>query len=212
MTIDLARWETTLRRLWPKANTHIPGLLEAMIAQAPTLFARFGLDTMSVCNAFGEFGEECGCGLEVDENLNYRANVLHTQWPMHFTMEQAIAMQHQPRLIADQAYNGRMGNRLGTDDGWNYRGRGPAQTTGADAYRTLGQKMGLDLIAKPELINTSAYFLLAGLTDFVEICGCLPFAQRDDEVNETRHLNGGLIGYHQRQVAIHMWKQNMGIA
>ena len=37
-------------------------------------------------------------------------------------------------LIANQAYNGRMGNRPGTNDGWNYRGGAPAQRTGRDAY------------------------------------------------------------------------------
>jgi hypothetical protein len=52
----------------------------------------------------GEWTEECGGGEE--ENVNYRASVLHGQWPLHFTMEQALAMQHQPRLIANQAFNG----------------------------------------------------------------------------------------------------------
>jgi putative chitinase len=199
-----------LMKLWPLGDSKIPGLRAAMIAQAPALFARHMLLTnMAIANMMGEFTEECGGGMEVEENLNYRAAVLHSQWPIHFTMQQALAMQHQPRLIANQAYNGRMGNRPGTDDGWNYRGRGPAQTTGRDAYGRLGEAMKLDLINHPELINTPEHFLEAGVVDFVVICGCLPYADRDDEINETRHLNGGLIGYAQRQASIKLWKQEM---
>lgn len=203
---DSARFEAALAKLWPHSDAHIPGLRAAMVAQAPVLFPKYGFtDWTGIANAMGEFTEECGGGLEVEENLNYRASVLRAQWPIHFTDAQALAMQHQPRLIANQAYNGRMGNRLGSDDGWNYRGRGPAQTTGAAAYKILGIKMGLDLVNHPELINTPEHFLEAGLADFVEICGCLPYAERDDEINETRHLNGGLIGLKQRQVSIAMW-------
>jgi putative chitinase len=203
---DSARFEAALAKLWPHCDQHIPGLRAAMVAQAPILFPKYGfMDWTSIANAMGEFTEECGGGTEVEENLNYRAPVLCTQWPSHFTQAQALAMQHQPRLIANQAYNGRMGNRVGTDDGWNFRGRGPAQTTGAEAYRLLGLKMGLDLFNHPELINTPEHFLEAGLVDFVQICNCLPYAQRNDEINETRHLNGGLIGLAQREASIKFW-------
>lgn len=201
-----------LTRLWPYGSSRIPGLRDAMIAQAPVLFSKYGLTTpTAIANMMGEFTEESGAGTEVEENLNYRASVLHSQWPLHFTMAQALAMQHQPRLIANQAYNGRMGNRPGTDDGWNFRGRGPAQTTGRDAYGKLGYLMKLDLLNHPELINTPEHFLECGLVDFVTICGCLPFALRDDEMNETRHLNGGLIGLAQRQASIALWKHALGV-
>lgn len=208
---DIVHFEMALRKLWPHADLHIPGLTKGILDAAPALFDRFKIDAMICANMFGEFTEECGGGTEVEENLNYRAPVLHSQWPLHFTMDQAIAMAHQPHLIANQAYNGRMGNRIGSDDGWNYRGRGPAQTTGRKNYQILGDKMGVDLLNHPEKINTPQYFLLAGIIDFVEICGCLTYAERDDEVNETRHLNGALIGYAQRHTAISMWKSQMGI-
>jgi putative chitinase len=50
------------------------------------------------------------------------------------------------------------------------------------------------------------------LVDFITICGCLPYAQRDDEVNETRHLNGGLTGLQQREASIALWKRAFGAA
>ena len=209
--MDLSRFSSALNQLWPHGDSRIPGLRSAIVTQAPAAFQRYGMTDIAVCNAMGEFTEECGGGYEVEENLNYRASVLHSQWPMHFSMDQALAMQHQPRQIANQAYNGRMGNRIGTDDGWNFRGRGPAQTTGRDAYDRLGGLMHLDLINNPQLINTPEHFLEAGLVDFVTICGCLPYALRDDEVNETRHLNGGLIGLPERRRWLQTWKAEFGI-
>jgi putative chitinase len=203
---DATRFERALMRLWPHGDQRIPGLRTTMIGQAPELFPKYGItDWTSIANAMGEFTEECGGGLEVEENLNYRATVLHAQWPSHFTMAQALAMQHRPQLIANQAYNGRMGNRPGTNDGWNYRGRGACQTTGRNAYALLGKLKGVDLVNHPDLINQPEYFLEFALIDFVKICGCLPYAQRNDQINETRHLNGGLIGLAQRQAAIKLW-------
>jgi putative chitinase len=206
------RFASGLKTLWPHGDSKIAGLTAAMIAQAPSLFAKYGITSdIVVANMMGEFTEECGGGFEVEENLNYRAAQLHSQWPIHFTMDQALAMQHQPRLIANQAYNGRMGNRPGTDDGWNFRGRDPAQSTGRDAYALLTKLMGVDFLTHPELVNDPKYFFEVGIVDFVKICGCLPWAERDDEVNETRHLNGGLIGLQQREVSIRFWKHAFGI-
>lgn len=209
--LDVERFSRALARLWPHGDARIPALRAAMIEQAPALFSKYTFTTLAWADMFGEFTEECGGGLEVEENLNYRASVLHAQWPKHFNMEQALQMQHQPRLIANQAYNGRMGNRWGTDDGWTFRGRGPAQTTGRDAYGLLGEKIKVDLLGHPEWINDPRYFLECGTVDFVVICGCLPYAKRDDEINETRHLNGGLIRLAQRKAAIRMWKIDMGL-
>ena len=148
---DQARFAAALNSLWPHGDAKIPGLRSAMIAQAPALFQKYGLvTTMAVANFMGECTEECGGGTEVEENLNYRASALVSQWPKHFTQAQALAMQHQPQLIANQAYNGRMGNRPGSNDGWTFRGRGQDKTTGRDAYGHLGQLHGLDLINNHE--------------------------------------------------------------
>lgn len=208
MAVDMLQFEKTLRALWPAAY---PGVLFGTIKTAPALFERFNIDPMICANMMGEFTEECGAGTEIVENLNYRASQLRVQWPKHFTEAQAIEMAHNQRAIANQAYNGRMGNRMGSDDGWTYRGRGPSQTTGRDAYRLLGDRMLIDLLNYPDKINLPQNFLLAGCIDFVELCGCLPYAERDDEVNETRHLNGGLIGYPQRELSIRQWKMGMGL-
>jgi putative chitinase len=85
--MDPVLFAAALTRLWPHGDAHIPGLRAGIIAQAPPLFEKYGLTSaMPIANAFGEFTEECGGGLEVEENLNYRASVLHAQWPIHFTI------------------------------------------------------------------------------------------------------------------------------
>jgi putative chitinase len=200
-----------LTRLWPHGDRRVPGLVSASIAAAPAVFAKYGLSSdLVIAHAMAQFSHECGAGDEMVENLNYRAEQLLRQWPRHFTPAQAIAMQHNPRAIADQAYNGRMGNRPGTDDGWNFRGRGAAQTTGRDAYTKLGIELDLDLVNHPELVIDPARFLECGVADFIA-CGCLPFAQRDELFQVTQHLNGGQIGAEPRAHWLTLWKHELGV-
>lgn len=200
-----------MQKLWPKGDSRIPGLIEGIVSSAPSVFSKYGLDNdLVVAHAMAQFSHECGAGTEVIENLNYRAAQLLKQWPRHFTNDQAMQMQHNPRAIADQAYNGRMGNRVGTDDGWNYRGRGASQTTGRDGYAALGKATGLDLINHPELVNDPNHFLECGVADFV-LCGCLPFAKQDNLFQVTQHLNGGQIGASMRASWLSLWKHELGI-
>ena len=53
-----------------------------------------------VAHAFAQSSEECGCGLEMLENMNYSAGGLLEVFPRHFTHDQANALQHNPRSIA----------------------------------------------------------------------------------------------------------------
>src|ERR1035437_8898027 len=109
--IDLA----LLQRMWPRGDSCVPGLLEGIAATAPIVLPKYGVTSpMAIAVMIGQFTEERGGGPTDAENLTYRASHPHAAWTLHFTMEQAMAMHHQPRLIADQAYNGRMGNRPGT--------------------------------------------------------------------------------------------------
>ena len=219
-TSALPKFADALRRLWPRGNTRVPGLIEGTIASAPAVFAKYGLNSdLVIAHAMAEFSEECDAGLEMAENMNYSAARLLQVFPTHFTHDQAIALQHQPRLIADQAYNGRMGNRPGTDDGWNCRGQGFAQTTGRNAILALAQKTGLDLVNHPELICSPDHALECGVADFI-LCGCLPYAENDSLVGVASMLNVGhytsdprrINGYAMRANWLSLWKHAMGIA
>jgi putative chitinase len=200
-----------MRKRWPHGDMRVPGLVEGIVASAATVFAKYGLATpLAVAHAMAQFSHECGAGTEMVENLNYSSTGLMKTWPSRFSSERAIALAHKPEAIADAVYNGRMGNRTGTDDGWNFRGRGLSQCTGREGYQKLGEKIGLDLIGKPELINDPAHALECGVADFI-LCGCLPFAQKDDVIGVTKRLNGGLIGLTERKMWLLTWKRDLGV-
>lgn len=201
-----------LQKLWPHGDQHVPGLIEGIVAAAPAVFDKYGITTaLVVAHVLGQFSEECGAGLEMVENLNYTAQGLQKTWPSHFSASMAARYAHNPLGIADIAYGGRMGNAPPpSEDGWNFRGRGLSQTTGRDAYAALAAKVGLDLVADPDLISDPAHALQCGVADFVQICGCLPFAEKDDIVGVTKHLNGGLIGLADRRAWVARWKKELG--
>lgn len=48
-------------------------------------------------------------------------------------------------------YDGRLGNIVGTEDFYTYRGRGYVQLTGRANYDSVGKALGLDLVNNPDL-------------------------------------------------------------
>jgi putative chitinase len=195
-----------MRQMWPHGDVKISGLVDGIASAAPRVFPKYGLTSdLLIAHAMAQFSHECGAGSEVVENLNYSANGLMATWPSRFDAAKAQAFAHNQQEIADEVYNGRMGNRAGTDDGWNFRGRGGSQVTGRDSYLKLGARVDLDLINGPDLVNNPNHFLECAVADFV-LCGCLPFALHDDVGGVTFHLNGGHIGLSQRTQWLAQWK------
>lgn len=202
-----------LVRLWPNGDQRIPGLRAGIAAAAPEVFARFGITTPGlVAHVMAQISHECGAGRDVVENLNYTPARMMQVWPSRFpTLASAAPYAHDPRALANNVYNGRMGNASGSDDGWTFRGRGAAQTTGREGYARLAKATGLDVVNDPDLLLDPRYFLLCGVADFVA-CGCLPFARADDVVGVTRRLNGGTIGLAARKAWLAKWKAALGEA
>jgi putative chitinase len=127
-------------------------------------------------------------------------------WPSRFpNVNAAIPYAHNPQLLANRVYNGRMGNAVNSNDGWNFRGRGATQTTGHDGYKALGAKMNMDLLKNPDLVNDPHWFLECGVADFI-LCGCLPWAKADNIAMVTKHLNGGYTGLSDRITWLRRWK------
>lgn len=198
-------------RLWPLGDQKIAGLRAGITASAPAVFATHGITTpLLVAHLMAQISHECGAGRDVVENLNYAAARMMQVWPSRFpSMASAQPYAGNPRALANKVYNGRMGNAVGTDDGWTFRGRGAAQTTGREGYQRLAKATGLDVVNHPDLVNDVRYFLACGVADFIA-CGCLPFAARDDVLNVTRRLNGGAIGLAQRRQWLAKWKAALG--
>jgi putative chitinase len=203
----------TLYKLWPNGDEKIPGLRDGIAASAQAVFRKYGIDSpLLVAHVMAQISHECGAGHDVVENLSYSAGRMMQVWPSRFpTLGSAEPFAGNPRALANKVYNGRMGNAAGSDDGWNFRGRGAAQTTGREGYARLAKATGLDLVKHPDLVNDPQRFLECGVADFV-LCGCLPFAKADDVLNVTRRLNGGTIGLAQRQAWLAKWKAALGSA
>jgi putative chitinase len=203
----------TLYNLWPNGDEKIPGLRDGIANSAQAVFTKYEIDSpLLVAHVMAQISHECGAGHDVVENLNYTAARMMQVWPSRFpTMASAAPYAGNPRALANKVYNGRMGNAAGSDDGWTFRGRGAAQTTGREGYARLAKATGLDLVHFPDLVNDPLRFLECGVADFV-LCGCLPFAKADDVLNVTRRLNGGTVGLAQRQAWLAKWKAALGSA
>jgi putative chitinase len=202
-----------LYNLWPNGDEKIPGLRDGIAASAKGVFQKYGIDNpLLVAHVMAQISHECGAGHDVVENLSYTAGRMMQVWPSRFpTLGGAEPFAGNPRALANKVYNGRMGNAAGSEDGWNFRGRGAAQTTGREGYARLAKATGLDLLNHPDLVNDPQRFLECGVADFI-LCGCLPFAKADDVLNVTRRLNGGTVGLAQRQIWLAKWKAALGSA
>lgn len=203
----MATFADALNRLWPQGDNRIPALRAHMIGTAPAVFAKYGITNSTILVQFmAQMSHECGAGLEVVENLSYSAVRMTQVWPSRFpTGALAEPYANNPRTLANKVYNGRMGNEPGTDDGYNFRGRGGTQCTGRDGYQKLAEKTGFDLLNCPDLVNDPEHFLECAVADFI-LCGCLPYAVRDDILGVTKRLNGGTEGYTQRVQWLNRWR------
>lgn len=92
------------------------------------------------------------------ENMNYRAARIKQVWP---SRPEAVKFAGKPRELANSVYGGRLGNRPGTDDGWNYRGGGIDQLTGRDNYAKIGLADNPVAILQPE---KAAWSIVHGMT------------------------------------------------
>jgi putative chitinase len=201
----------TLYNLWPNGDERVPELRDGLAISASAVFAKYGIDTpLLVAHVMAQISHECGAGHDVIENMNYTADRIHQVWPSRFpTGASAAPYAHNPRALANKVYNGRMGNRVGSDDGWNFRGRGASQTTGREGYERVKKATGFDVVNHPDLLIEPGHFLECGVSDFIN-CGCLPFAKKNDLYNVTRRLNGGTIGLSERAQWLSKWRKALG--
>jgi putative chitinase len=199
-----------LDRLWP----HAPhSLVNGMAMTSQAVLAKYGIDTpQDVADFMAQGTEETGGGEDIEEDLNYSALRLTQVWPSRFpSVARAMPFAHSPRLLADNVYGGRFGNRPGTDDGYDFRGRGFIQVTFRGWYEKLSAVTGLDLVGKPDLVNDPAHFLEVGAA-FWKIDGISLYADRGDFRGETLRLNGGYTNMATRLQWRATWRRALGVA
>jgi putative chitinase len=204
-------FSNTLYNLWPNGDEKVPGLRDGIAATAQAVFAKYGITSpLLVAHVMAQISHECGAGHDVVENMSYSASRMMQVWPSRFpTLASAQPYAGNPKALANKVYNGRMGNVTGTDDGYNFRGRGGSQTTGREGYERVKKQTGLDVVAHPEYLTDPRYFLECAVSDFVN-CGCLPYAKQDDVLQVTKHLNGGTVGLAEREAWLKKWKVALG--
>ena len=152
----------------------------------------------------------------VVENLNYSADGLANTWPKRYgqidmhgrpirmagrVQPNALAqrLHRDPRAIANNVYANRMGNgNEASGDGWKHRGAGLKQLTGKDNHRAFGAAIGVDIAGNPELLQQPEYAVWSACW-FWKTNGLGRFVERGDFRGLTFAINGGLIGFDERQ-------------
>jgi putative chitinase len=146
------------------------------------------------------------------ENLYYSAKRLTQVWPKRFpTLSSAQPYANNPQALGNKVYGGRLGNS--ETEGFIYRGRGFIQLTGKASYEAAGKALGLDLVGNPDLAASSkvAARVAAWYWKSHGLNGIVNKHPRDDDIeDETRAINGGLIGLNERLMELHkaqfIWK------
>jgi putative chitinase len=163
-------------------------------------FQRFNIDTpVRQASFIGQCGHECGNFKVLEENLNYRAEVLMRLWKSRFpTLEIANEYARNPKKIANKVYASRMGNRdEASGDGYRFRGRGCIQLTGHANYYHAGKACDVDFVMEPDLVATPQYAAMtAGW--FWDTHKLNQFADVRDFKTMTKKINGGFIGLDDR--------------
>lgn len=194
----------TMNRMWLSS----PMVLKVGIAStSDAVFSKYGIVTLAELTDFmAQISEETGGGVAVEEDLDYTAQRLCQVWPARFpTQATAEPYAHNPEALANYVYGGRYGNRFGTDDGYNFRGRGLIQLTFRANYEKATRETGLDLVNRPELVSDPLHILECAAA-YWKLSGANTFADRGDFTGETRLVNGGLTNLSSRESWRKRWQ------
>jgi putative chitinase len=105
------------------------------------------------------------------------------------------------------AYEGRkdLGNNV-RGDGKKFKGRGIFQLTGRANYKTIGDKLGYNLVGNPDLAKTPEVSVLVAL-EYWNSRNLSDLADKDDVETITKRINGGLNGFDDRKLYLARAKQ-----
>lgn len=175
------------------------------------IFPKYKINTPDLTHEFlANLIHESGAFRIKSEGLNYTtASRLVAVWPSRFNLTgnggklNANLFVKNSKGLANEVYNGRMGNRPGTDDGYNFRGGGFIQLTGRANYQLYsdycGNKLPLEQFA--DLIRTDDKYALDSACWFFAIYkNLLPLAVGNNNfITIVKRINGGTIGLNDRQ-------------
>ncbi|MEO1188298.1 MAG: SH3 domain-containing protein [Pseudomonadota bacterium] len=148
----------------------------------------------------------------MEENLNYSTQGLMKIFRSKFRDEaEAASYARQPEKIANRVYANRIGNGdEASGDGWRYRGRGFIQLTGRANYRSIGQRLDLDLENDPDVVAANPVIALQVAANYWDSRNLNEVADRDDIFEVTRLINGGHNGIDDRKHLLNVAKSIWG--
>lgn len=136
------------------------------------------------------------------ENMNYSAKRLAQVWPSRFRgpNAKALKLHRKPQAIANEVYANRMGNGPpSSGDGWRFRGNGAIQLTGRSNHKAFGDSIGKTANEAAAYIEGSARGSVAAAAWFWTENNVNALADTPGIKDETRRINGGLIGLADRK-------------
>lgn len=167
---------------------------------------RYGITTtLQKAHFLGQMAQESQGYTKVVENMNYSAKRMAEVWPGRYAVDpkakvkvpnaKAVALAKAgARAIANDVYGGRMGNRPGTNDGWNYRGQAYKMITGLNNVRQYSfDTYGDDRVVRdPTMLQRLPDSVYSGGW-FWKVNNIGPHADRDDALAVGRLINLGKL-------------------
>jgi putative chitinase len=137
-----------LKRFAPKAKKEYS---DALLGNLELLAGAGILDTaFRLCHFLAQCGAETAGLTVLRESLKYTPNRLKVIFPKRFRSADdglLAELVKDPVALADAVYGGRMGNRKGTSDGYDFRGGGFLQVTGRANVTAYCKELGIPVDA-----------------------------------------------------------------
>jgi uncharacterized protein (TIGR02594 family) len=177
-------------------------IIEKCLPYINDYFEKFKINTCKrKAHFFGQVRTETDL-ITLVESLDYKYETLFNSDLAYYRGNEARSRNdaHDEKAIGNNAYGGRLDNRVGSDDGYNFRGRGLIMVTGRSNYHSFQkfydanrEKLGLDKIVfespvftneTPEKLAEEKYAVLSGVNFWVS----RGLNELADNKNETQAL------------------------
>lgn len=183
--------EIELRRFSPRM---LDGFRQGLLRGKGTLQEAGILDSgMRLSHFMGQFGGETAGGTLNRENLNYTTVAsIRGAWRARASKHSdewiKANLLRNPVAIGDWAYGGRMGNRKGTSDGYDFRGGGYLQTTGRGHVADLCTACTIPI--RPDILDDFDATLKFACAEW-KSSGCNELADANDLMGISKAINTG---------------------
>ena len=144
-----------------------------------------------LCHFFAQVGEETAGLSAFRENLKHSPASARKAWPSRFARKGDAELRELIRdqvRFADAVYGGRLGNRKGTSDAYDFRGGGWHQITGRANVESLCKDLGIPVTAD---VLDDPVITLRMACRYWEKNGCNAWADKNDVLKVSKIINTG---------------------